>query len=98
MFIVVSLGSAVRAQGEHQPDESAIQSPAPPGGGEGAGAGTALTEVAHERAEGGSDGDGEDDACHGGGILSVRCGWVGLISREREGYFDGLLWCLFAMK
>jgi hypothetical protein len=80
MFIVVSLGLAVRAQGEHQPDESSIQSPAPPSGGEGAGAGTALTEVAHERAEGGSDGDREEDACHES-VPAILCfAWLGTLN------------------
>ena len=47
-----------------QPDPAAINRPAPPGGGERAGAGTALAVVAHERSERGSDEDGDEVLFH----------------------------------
>ena len=60
------LGLAMRAESEQQAHDAAIDGTAPPSGGERAGAGAALAEVAHRRAESGSDGDGDEKACHKG--------------------------------
>ena len=60
------LGLAMRAESEQQAHDSAVDGTAPPSGGEWAGAGAALAEVAHPRAENGSNGDGDEEACHKG--------------------------------
>ena len=60
------LGLAMRAESEQQAHDSAVDGTAPPSGGEWAGAGAALAEVAHRRAENGSNGDGNEKACHKG--------------------------------
>ena len=63
---ITELGLAMRAESEQQAHDSAIDGSAPPGRGEWAGAGAALAEIARERAERGTDGDGDEVACHEG--------------------------------
>jgi len=60
-------GSGRFARAEEKSQHCAIDGPTPPCGGEGTGAGTALSKVSHQRAEGGTNENWEEDAGHDGG-------------------------------
>ena len=63
-FTPHELGLAMRAESEQQAHDSAVDGSTPPRRGQWAGAGAALAEIARERAERGSEGDGDEKACH----------------------------------
>jgi hypothetical protein len=63
---ITKLGLAMRAESVQQAHDSAIDGSAPPCGGKWAGAGAALAKIARKRAERGSEGDGDEVACHKG--------------------------------